>query len=94
MPKLLALLSLVGIVAMIWVGGHILIVGFDDIGWSALYDLVHSLEEAAADTAHSIGGIIGWLVNTAASALVGLVVGAAAVAVMHVLPRRSRAASP
>ena len=94
MPKLLALLSLVGIVAMIWVGGHILIVGFDDLGWSALYDLVHSLEEAAADTAQSIGGIIGWLVNTAASALVGLVVGAAAVAVMHVLPRRSRAASP
>lgn len=92
MPKLLALLSTVGIVAMIWVGGHILIVGFDDLGWSALYDLVHHLEEAAADAVEAIGGIVGWLVNTAASALFGLVVGAAAVAVMHFVPRRSAAA--
>jgi predicted DNA repair protein MutK len=90
MPKLLALLSVVGIAAMIWVGGHILIVGFDDLGWSALYDLVHHLEKAAADAVSAIGGVVGWFVNTAASALIGLVVGAAAVAVMHVVPRRRR----
>ncbi len=92
MPKLLALLSAVGIIAMIWVGGHILIVGFDDLGWGALYDLVHSMEEAAADAVEAIGGIVGWLVNTAASALIGLVVGAAAVSVMHFVPRRSATA--
>jgi uncharacterized protein len=33
MPKLLAGLSTVGIVAMLWVGGHILLVGVDDLGW-------------------------------------------------------------
>jgi hypothetical protein len=30
--------------------------------------------------------VVAWLVNTAASAVIGLVVGAIAVAVMHVLP--------
>jgi predicted DNA repair protein MutK len=91
MPKLLALLSTVGIAAMLWVGGHILLVGFDDLGWHALYDLVHHAEEAVADALAGIGSVASWMVNTAASALLGLLVGAALVAVMHVLPRRTGA---
>ncbi len=39
-------LGVVGIAAMTWVGGHILLVGVDDLGWHAPYDLVHHLEEA------------------------------------------------
>ena len=93
MPKLLATLSVVGIAAMIWVGGHILIVGFDDLGWSVLYDGIHHLEEAAADAVDAVGGVVGWLVNTAASAVIGLAVGAAAVAAMHFVPRRKAAAA-
>lgn len=93
MPRLLAVLSVVGIAAMIWVGGHILLVGTDDLGWHALYDLVHHLEEDAAEAAGAVGGFVGWLVNTAFSALIGLVVGAVVVAVMHVLPRRKGAAA-
>ena len=34
MPKLLAVLSLVGMVAMLWVGGHILLAGVDEAGWA------------------------------------------------------------
>jgi uncharacterized protein len=93
MPKLLGFLSTVGIAAMIWVGGHILLVGLDEVGWSAPYDAVHHAEEAAADAVQQIGGLLGWLVNTGASAVVGLIVGAAAVAVMHFAPRRGRAAA-
>ncbi len=37
MPKLLAALSLIGTVAMLWVGGHILLVGTDELGWHAPY---------------------------------------------------------
>ena len=33
MPKLLAWLSVIGTAAMLWVGGHILLVGFDELGW-------------------------------------------------------------
>ena len=82
MPKLLAALSMIGIVAMLWVGGHILLVGVDELGWHALYDVVHHAEEAVGE------GVLGWLVNTLASAVVGLVVGAVVVAVVTVVKRR------
>jgi uncharacterized protein len=76
MPKLLSALSTIGIVAMLWVGGHILLVGVDELGWHALYDWVHHAEEAVG------GGALGWVVNTLASAVIGLVVGALVVAVV------------
>jgi uncharacterized protein len=86
MPRLLAVISVVGVAAMLWVGGHILLVGADDVGWHAPYDLVHHLEEDIHHAVAGVGAALGWLVNTAASAVVGLVVGALVVAVMHVLP--------
>jgi predicted DNA repair protein MutK len=92
MPKLLAVLSTVGIVAMLWVGGHILLVGVDELGWHAPYELVHHLEEAVHGVA-GLGGFLAWLANTLASAIIGLVVGAVVVAVMHVVPRRKKAAA-
>jgi predicted DNA repair protein MutK len=85
MPKLLAALSLIGTVAMLWVGGHILLIGVDELGWHAPYGLVHHAEEYVHDVG-GVGGVLAWLVNTAASAVIGLVVGAIVVAVMHVLP--------
>jgi predicted DNA repair protein MutK len=74
MPIVLSVLSKVGIAAMLWVGGHILLVGLDELGVHFLYDAVHHLEEG-------LPGVLGWLVNTAASALLGLIVGAIVVAV-------------
>ncbi len=87
MPGLLKGISVVGTAAMLWVGGHILLVGVDDLGWHALYDVVHHAEEAVHDATGALGAALGWLVNTAASAVIGLLVGAVAVAVLHVLPR-------
>ncbi|MGE2834859.1 DUF808 domain-containing protein [Mycobacterium sp. SMC-4] len=85
MPKLLSALAVIGTVAMLWVGGHILLVGTDELGWHGPYGLVHHAEEAVHHIA-GVGGVLGWLVNTAASAVIGLVVGAIVVAIMHVLP--------
>jgi predicted DNA repair protein MutK len=90
MPKLLQLLSTVGIVAMLWVGGHILLVGLDELGWHWLYAQVHHLEDAVGGVA-GLGGLLAWLVNTIASAILGLVVGAIIVAVMHFIPRKKAA---
>ncbi len=86
MPGLLATISVVGTVAMLWVGGHILLIGLDDLGWHAPYALVHHLEEDVHHATGALGGVLGWVVNTALSAVAGLVVGAVVVAVMHVLP--------
>jgi uncharacterized protein len=87
MPKLLAALSVIGTAAMVWVGGHILIVGAEELGWSGPYDVLHSIEDAVDDVG-GIGGILGWLANTAASAVVGLIVGFAIVNVVSRLPKK------
>jgi len=94
MPKLLAVLSTVGVVAMLWVGGHILLGGSDELGWHGPYALVHAAETAVADAVPVLGGVLAWLVNTLASAVIGLAVGALVVAIMHLVPRRARAAKP
>lgn len=86
MPKLLAALSLIGTVAMLWVGGHILLLGTDTLGWHLLYGFVHHLEEQVHHAVPGVGGVLAWLVNTAASAVIGLLVGAVVLAVVHVLP--------
>jgi predicted DNA repair protein MutK len=88
MPKLLAALSAIGTVAMLWVGGHILLVGTDDVGWHAPYGLVHHAEEFVHHAVQGVGGLLAWLVNTAASAVVGLIVGAVVVAIVTLLRRR------
>ena len=90
MPKVLAALSAIGTVAMLWVGGHILLVGTDDVGWHAPYGLVHHAEEFVHHAVQGVGGLLAWLVNTAASAVVGLIVGAVVVAIVNVLPFRRR----
>ena len=88
MPHFLSLLGAVGTAAMLWVGGHILLNGVEELGWHTMYDSVHHLEEAVHEATGAFGGVLGWLVNTAASAVIGLVVGAVVVALMHLVPRR------
>ncbi|HET8951044.1 MAG TPA: DUF808 domain-containing protein [Solirubrobacteraceae bacterium] len=83
MPIVMSILSTVGIAAMLWVGGHILLVGLDELGAGFLYDFVHHLEEDAG------GGVIGWLINTTASAILGVAVGAIVVAVLHLRGRKA-----
>ena len=92
MPKVMAVLSTVGIVAMLWVGGHILLNGFDELGWHAPYSLVHHVEHAVHDATGALGSTLGWVVNTFFSAIFGAIVGALVLVVLHVIPRRSGAA--
>jgi uncharacterized protein len=87
MPKVLALLSVIGTAAMVWVGGHILLVGADELGWHSPYKFVHKLEAKVHDVG-GIGGILGWLVNTALSAVVGLIVGFLLIAIIARLPKK------
>lgn len=85
MPKLLTGLTVVGTAAMLWVGGHIILVGSDELGWHGPYGWVHDIEESVNDVG-GIGGVLGWLVNTSLSAVLGLAVGALVVAVVSRLP--------
>lgn len=90
MPKVLKVLSVVGIAAMIWVGGGIIVHGFHEFGWHALPDFVHHAAEAAAHAVSpSLAGIVEWAVTAFLSGIVGLGVGAVIV-VLHSLYQRMR----
>lgn len=84
MPAVLAAITLIGTIAMLWVGGHIMLQGAYDLGWHLPYDLVHVLEEPFAGIP-VVGGFLAWLVNTLCSAVVGVVWGLAVMAVVHPL---------
>lgn len=85
MPKVLAAISTIGVFAMLWVGGHIILVGLKDLGLSAPYDWVHSLEGLVADVS-GVGGALAWLVNTFCSLVLGVVWGMIVAGVLHFLP--------
>ena len=78
-PRLLAVISVVGVAAMLWVGGHIVLNGLHELGWDPLYDLVHDAEEAVHH------GAQGWLLNTLLSLVFGLLLGLVLIAVLHLV---------
>ncbi|GAB3989785.1 DUF808 domain-containing protein [Nocardioides marmoraquaticus] len=88
MPRVLKVLSVVGVVAMLWVGGHIWLVGLEELGWHAPYDAVHHVEEAVAGLVPALHGVLAWVTNTFFSAVLGALIGAVVVAVMHLVPRK------
>lgn len=94
MPIVMRVITIVGTAAMLWVGGHIVLVGAADLSFTAPYDLVHHLEEPVTHVA-AVGPFLGWLVNTLCSALLGFVWGSVIVGVVHLLPfgRKEHAAS-
>lgn len=81
MPAVLATITIVGTIAMLWVGGHIMLQGAHDLGWHAPYDLVHAIEHPATGVPVA-GGFLAWLINTLCSAILGLIWGLAVMAVV------------
>jgi uncharacterized protein len=77
MPVLLAILSVIGTAAMIWVGGGIVIHGLEEYG---LAWLAHAIEAAAEAAGHAIPAIEAgaeWFVAAAAAGVFGLLLGSA-----------------
>lgn len=75
MPIVMSILGKVGVVAMLWVGGHLLLQGSDELGWHTLYGFVHHLEVLVHDATGAAGPVLGWLTNTALSCVAGFIVG-------------------
>jgi predicted DNA repair protein MutK len=76
MPVVLKVLSVVGTLAMIWVGGGIILHGLEAFGLGGPAHLVHGAGLAAG------GGFLGWVVEASLAGVVGLAVGAAAIPVL------------
>ncbi|MFP7761236.1 DUF808 domain-containing protein [Marisediminicola sp. LYQ85] len=83
MPAVFRFISIVGTVAMLWVGGHLVIANLAETFWHAPYDLVHAATEAVA----AAGPVVVWLTDTAISAVFGIILGLIVVAVVTAVSR-------
>lgn len=87
MPRLLAALAGIGTVAMLWVGGGIILHGAHELGLHGPSDLAHAIQHAVEAASGALGGVLGWLSYAGLSALVGLGLGWIVVLVLHKLLR-------
>ncbi len=78
MPNVLVTLSIVGTVAMLWVGGSIVLHGLETTHlWPWPYEKIHHLSEAAAHAVPAAAGFVGWAVTAVIDGIVGLALGLA-----------------
>ena len=78
MPYVLNAIGIIGTVAMLWVGGHLIIRGLDEVfGLHGIHELIVVAQEAVGG-----GGFASWLVDTGISLVVGLITGLIVVAVV------------
>ena len=88
MPIVMKALSTIGIAAMIWVGGGILVHGLEEFGWAAPAHLIHDLAVAAGHVVPAIQGLVEWVVEAAGAGIFGLAVGGAIVVLHHLFFHR------
>lgn len=82
MPYFLKALGMIGTAAMIWVGGGIILHGFESYGLDWASRLLHEAGDAAARTLSAIGPFASWLVQAAGAGLAGIAIGSVAIPAM------------
>jgi predicted DNA repair protein MutK len=88
MPVLMAILSVVGTAAMLWVGGGLIVHGLHAFHVDAIPGTIEHVATAAANAVPAIGPVLDWLVNAIGAAIVGIVVGGLVVAVLHMVKKK------
>ncbi len=88
MPVILKALGIIGTAAMLWVGGQIIVHGLETFHLTPLPEWIHHASEAAGHAVPGVGGVIEWLVYVGLSAVVGIIVGAIIVGLLHLKPKK------
>ncbi|MEO5706638.1 MAG: DUF808 domain-containing protein [Alteraurantiacibacter sp.] len=83
MPILLAALSSIGTVAMLWVGGGIFLHGAEELGLPAPAHLAHDIQHGVEHATGALGGALGWVTYAGLSAVVGMVLGTIIALLLH-----------
>jgi predicted DNA repair protein MutK len=83
MPHVLTALSIIGTVAMLWVGGGIVLHGLLELGVPGPEHLVEGMRHSVEAAAGALGGVLGWLTYAALSAIAGFALGAIIATVLH-----------
>lgn len=90
MPQLLSALSAIGVAAMIWVGGGIVLHGLHEFHLTPLPLWVDAAALWAGQAVPLLAGIVQWLVHALGSAVLGSVLGGGIVAAHHHWVHRPR----
>ena len=85
MPRVLSGITAVGVAAMLWVGGHLLVSGAAELGWRAPHDAVAAIAAAVSGPAP-----LHWLVETACSLVAGFAWGSVFVGVQSAVSAMRR----
>ncbi|MFV0373791.1 DUF808 domain-containing protein [Microbacterium sp.] len=83
MPAVFRVISVVGTVAMLWVGGHLVLANLATVGVTVLGDLIHGVEHAL----EPLGPVITWFGDTFVSAVAGVALGLAVVGIVLLIGR-------
>lgn len=88
MPPFLKVLSLVGTIAMLWVGGGILVHGLHEFGIHWPEEAIHAVSDAIREAVPVAGGVLGWIVGAFGAALVGLAAGGVLLVLVNLVGAR------
>ncbi|WP_164114586.1 DUF808 domain-containing protein [Sphingorhabdus sp. Alg239-R122] len=84
MPRLLTTISIIGTLAMAWVGGGLLVHNAAELGW---HGPEHLIEMIAEPIVHAVPmgmqGFLGWLIFAVLSGLAGTAIGAVIAPIVH-----------
>jgi uncharacterized protein len=75
MPKFLKVLSIVGMLAMLWVGGGIILHGLEEYGFGALSHSIHDAAKVVGSVFGPIQGLMTWLIDATGAGLIGVLIG-------------------
>ncbi|SLN26564.1 Inner membrane protein YedI [Roseovarius litorisediminis] len=75
MPGVMVVIATVGTVAMLWVGGSIIVHGLHDLGWHLPYEQIKHAAKVASAAVGSTEGFVRWLVTAGLDGIVGLATG-------------------
>lgn len=85
MPAVMTFLTIVGTLAMLWVGGHLIVQELAHLGFTWPAHTIHS----ATSFIHTVGFLV-WLIETVLSAVVGFIVGALITGIVTLVARFAR----
>lgn len=86
MPWVLFALAKIGMVAMLWVGGGILLHGVEELGWHGPADAVHHWAAGLGHALPVVQDFVEWLAGAIFAAVLGLIIGLGITRVVLLLP--------
>jgi predicted DNA repair protein MutK len=90
MPTVFRVISIIGTLAMLWVGGHLVTANLAETFWHGPLDVVHAVTHAV----EAGGPVVEWIADTVVSLVFGLVLGLVVVAIVMGVSRLLKRGKP